>query len=134
MSEQSQATSSEENASTAEATGCKNMLNEGGHSHTESLKYTKSVGSTENFQTCCSAVRRVLYNHCMQIMWNAVFYDTVTTYSSSWRKDKIWFRSPDISTVASYCKGSLTNYSDKPEAIVSVSLFNFFYNSTTSFK
>ncbi|VVB07634.1 unnamed protein product [Arabis nemorensis] len=118
----SQATSSEKNAvSTAEATGCKNMLNEGGHSHTESLKYTKSVGSTENFQTCCSAVRRILYNHSMQIMWNAVFYDTVTTYSSSWRKKKLWFRSPDISTVVSYSKGSRTNYSDKPEAVVSVS-------------
>ncbi|CAA7041714.1 unnamed protein product [Microthlaspi erraticum] len=88
---------------------------------TESLKYTKSVGSPENFQTSCSAVSGILYNHCMQIMWNAVFYDTVATYTSSWRQNKLWFRSPDndISTVASYCKGSQTDYSEKTKAVES---------------
>ncbi|XP_023636689.1 histone-lysine N-methyltransferase ATXR7 isoform X3 [Capsella rubella] len=104
--------------STSETTGCKNILNEWGHSSiaADSLKYTKSVGSIENFQTSCSAVCRMLHNHCMQIMWNAVFYDTVATHSSSWRKNKLWFRSPVISTVK-YFKGSQTKYSDKPEAI-----------------
>ncbi|KAJ0252504.1 Histone-lysine N-methyltransferase ATXR7 [Hirschfeldia incana] len=104
--------------STTEATGCENIKNEGDSSRiaSESLKYTKSVGSTENFQTSCLAVCGTLHNSCMQIMWNAVFYDTVATYTSSWRKNKLWFRSPDIPTVSSFCKGSHTNYSDKPEA------------------
>ncbi|CAH2079471.1 unnamed protein product [Thlaspi arvense] len=99
--------------STTEATGHSRIS-------VESLKETKSVGSTENFQTSCSAVSGILYNHCMQIMFNAVFYDTVATYSLSWRKHKLWSRSPDISTVASYCKGSPTNYSDKPETVESL--------------
>lgn len=109
--------------SNTETTGFKNILNEWGQSSiaTESLKYTKSVGSIENFQTCCSAVCRTLHNHCMQIMWNAVFYDTVATHSLSWRKNKLWFRSSDNLTL-NYCKGSHRNYSDKPEAIKSVSL------------
>ncbi|KAF8085732.1 hypothetical protein N665_0649s0008 [Sinapis alba] len=104
--------------STTEATSCENIKNEGDPSRiaSESLKYTKSVGSTENFQTSCLAVCGTLHNNCMQIMWNAVFYDTVATYTSSWRKNKLWFRSPDIPTVSSYCKGSHTNYSEKPEA------------------
>ncbi|XP_024013142.1 histone-lysine N-methyltransferase ATXR7 isoform X2 [Eutrema salsugineum] len=108
--------------STTEATGCTNILNEWGHTRiaAESLKYTKSVGSTENFQTACSAISRVLYNHCMQIMWNAVFYDTVDTYSTSWRKKKLWCHPSDISTGVSYCKGSRTNYSDKPVAVESL--------------
>ncbi|XP_020869451.1 histone-lysine N-methyltransferase ATXR7 isoform X2 [Arabidopsis lyrata subsp. lyrata] len=106
--------------SNTETTGFKNILNEWGQSSiaTESLKYTKSVGSIENFQTSCSAVCRTLHNHCMQIMWNAVFYDTVATHSLSWRKKKLWFRSSDNSTL-NYCKGSHRNYSDKPEAFKS---------------
>ncbi|KAG2302425.1 hypothetical protein Bca4012_060730 [Brassica carinata] len=115
----SQAISAEKTAvSTTEATGCENIKNEGDHSRiaSESLKYTKSVGSAENFQRSYSAVCGTLQNSCMQIMWNAVFYDTVATYTSSWRKNKLWFRSPDIPTVSSYCKGSHTNYSEKPEA------------------
>ncbi|WZZ13719.1 hypothetical protein YC2023_106808 [Brassica napus] len=104
--------------STTEATGCENIKNEEDPSRivSESLKYTKCVGSAENFQTSCSAVCGILHNSCMQIMWNAVFYDTVATYTSSWRKNKLWFRSPDTPTVSSYCKGSHTNHSEKPEA------------------
>ncbi|CAN6857951.1 unnamed protein product [Brassica oleracea] len=104
--------------STTEATACENIKNEEDPSRivSESLKYTKSVGSAENFQTSCSAVCGILHNNCMQIMWNAVFYDTVATHTSSWRKNKLWFRSPDTPTVSSYCKGSHTNHSEKPEA------------------
>ncbi|CAH8360812.1 unnamed protein product [Eruca vesicaria subsp. sativa] len=115
----SQVVSAEKTAvSTTEATGYENINKERDHSRiaSEALKYTKSVGSAENFQTSCSAVCGTLHNSCMQIMWNAVFYDTVATYASSWRKNKLWFRSPDIPTVSSYCKGSRTNYSGKSEA------------------
>lgn len=27
----------------------------------------------------------------MEVMWNAVFYDVITEYSTSWRKRKLWF-------------------------------------------
>ncbi|XP_019088588.1 PREDICTED: histone-lysine N-methyltransferase ATXR7-like isoform X3 [Camelina sativa] len=106
--------------STTETTGCKNILNEWGHNSisADSRKFTKSVGSIENYQTSCSAVCTMLHKHCMQIMWNAVFYDTVATHSASWRKNKLWFRSPVLTTV-NYFKGTQTNYSDKPEAIES---------------
>lgn len=129
MCEQSQVINPEKTAvSTTEAAGCENIENEEDPSRivSESLKYTKSVGSAENFETSCSAVCGILHNNCMQIMWNAVFYDTVATYTSSWRKNKLWFRSPDTPTVSSYCKGSHTNHSEKPEAAESVSFFFFF--------
>ncbi|CAN8277015.1 unnamed protein product [Cochlearia groenlandica] len=95
-----------------EASSCKNLLD-------ESVKYTKSVGSSENFQTSCSAVQGILHHYCMQIMWNSTFYDTVATFLSSWRKNKLWFRSLNASTVSSYCKVSQTNYSDRTEAVES---------------
>ncbi|KAL1220067.1 Histone-lysine N-methyltransferase ATXR7 [Cardamine amara subsp. amara] len=106
--------------STTAAIGCKNISNEWYHSHVAAeSKCNKSVGSIQNFQTSCSAVSRVLHNHCMQIMWNAVFYDTVATYSTSWRKNKLWVRSPDTSAVDSYCKGSQTICSNNTEAVKS---------------
>ena len=51
---------------------------------------TKSVGSIENFLGSKAVVRRMLYDYCMEVMWNAVFYDTVAEYSSFWRKRKLW--------------------------------------------
>lgn len=50
----------------------------------------KSVGSVENFWWSYAVVRKVLLDYCMQVMWNAVFFDTIADYLSSWRKRKIW--------------------------------------------
>lgn len=50
----------------------------------------KSVGSIENFWGSHEVVRRVLFDNCMGILWNAVFYDSVRDYLSSWRKRKLW--------------------------------------------
>ncbi|XP_059638347.1 histone-lysine N-methyltransferase ATXR7 isoform X2 [Cornus florida] len=50
----------------------------------------KSVGSSENIWSAYLAVYRVLFDSCMQVMWNAVFYDPIVAYSSAWRKRKIW--------------------------------------------
>ena len=63
------------------------------------LKITKSVGSIENFWGSYVVVRRVLFDYCMEVMWNAAFYDTISEYSSAWRKRKLWsgypvFRKP----------------------------------------
>ncbi|CAI0381449.1 unnamed protein product, partial [Linum tenue] len=53
-------------------------------------KNTKSVGSIDNFQVSHAVLCRALFNCCMEVLWNAVCYDTVVEYSASWRKRKIW--------------------------------------------
>ncbi|KAK7303872.1 hypothetical protein RJT34_14790 [Clitoria ternatea] len=50
----------------------------------------KSVGSIENFWWSYAVVRKVLLDYCMQVMWNAIFYDTLAEYLSTWRKRKLW--------------------------------------------
>lgn len=35
-------------------------------------------------------VRKVLLDYSMQVMCNAVFFDTLAEYLSSWRKKKLW--------------------------------------------
>lgn len=55
---------------------------------------TKSVGNVKNFQWSQAVVGKVLFDHCMEVMWNAVFYDTLAEYSSAWRKRKLWFSLP----------------------------------------
>lgn len=66
---------------------------------TESLVVFKSVGSIENFWGSYAVVCKMLFDYCMEVMWNAVFYDPVAEYSSAWRKGKLWsgyslFREP----------------------------------------
>ncbi|KHN47714.1 Histone-lysine N-methyltransferase SETD1B [Glycine soja] len=50
----------------------------------------KSVGSIENFWWSFAVVRKVLLDYSMQVMWNAVFFDTLAEYLSSWRKKMLW--------------------------------------------
>ncbi|MED6169777.1 hypothetical protein PIB30_024434 [Stylosanthes scabra] len=50
----------------------------------------KSVGSVENFWWSYSVARKVLVDYCMQVMWNAVFFDPIAEYIGSWRKNKLW--------------------------------------------
>uniref|UniRef100_A0A2P2LFX7 [histone H3]-lysine(4) N-trimethyltransferase n=1 Tax=Rhizophora mucronata TaxID=61149 RepID=A0A2P2LFX7_RHIMU len=38
----------------------------------------------------------ILLDYCMEVMWNAVFYDIIAEYSTSWRKRKLWFDCPNI--------------------------------------
>lgn len=51
---------------------------------------SKSVGGIENFQVSHAAVCRMLFNYCIQVMWNAVFYDTIAEWCSAWRRRKLW--------------------------------------------
>lgn len=55
-----------------------------------SLAGTKSVGSFQNFCAAYTVICRILSESCMQVMWNAVFYDLIADYSSAWRKRKRW--------------------------------------------
>ncbi|KAL3618427.1 hypothetical protein CASFOL_038748 [Castilleja foliolosa] len=50
----------------------------------------KSDGSYENFCDVYTVVSRTLFQSCMQVMWNAVFYDPVAEYSSAWKRRKRW--------------------------------------------
>lgn len=59
----------------------------------------KSVGSIENFWWSYAVVRKVLFDYCLQVMWNAVFFDTVAEYLFSWRKRKLWFHPKPQSSI-----------------------------------
>ncbi|KAL6180759.1 hypothetical protein ACLB2K_047418 [Fragaria x ananassa] len=60
----------------------------------EPLPNTKSVGSIQTYWDSYAVVCGMLFNHCMEVMWNAVFYDSVAEYSSAWRRRKLWTGSP----------------------------------------
>lgn len=51
---------------------------------------SKSVGSFENYCDSYTVVCRKVFDSCMHSIWNAVFYDHVSEYSSAWRKRKLW--------------------------------------------
>lgn len=51
----------------------------------------KSIGSLENFCAAYTVVSRTVFYSCLQVMWNAIFYDPVADYSSAWRKMKLWY-------------------------------------------
>ncbi|KAK4767770.1 hypothetical protein SAY87_002911 [Trapa incisa] len=55
-----------------------------------SLVVTKSIGGIENYWASYSAVCRMLHDYCMEVTWNAICYDTIAHYVSSWRSQKIW--------------------------------------------
>ncbi|KAF9601714.1 hypothetical protein IFM89_022701 [Coptis chinensis] len=57
---------------------------------------SKSVGSYENYSEALATTRKVFFDSCMQLMWNAVFYDPVLEQSSAWRKRKRWSDSPTL--------------------------------------
>ncbi|TKY72684.1 Histone-lysine N-methyltransferase ATXR7 [Spatholobus suberectus] len=63
----------------------------------------KSVGSIENFWWSYAVVRKVLLDYCMQVMWNAVSFDTIGEYLSSWRTRKLWSH-PKPQPSANGCK------------------------------
>lgn len=55
----------------------------------------------------------MLFDYCMQVMWNAVFYDTVAKYSSAWRKRKLWSGHTKFEIPA----GEFRNCDQKPETL-----------------
>ncbi|XP_010270652.1 PREDICTED: histone-lysine N-methyltransferase ATXR7 isoform X2 [Nelumbo nucifera] len=65
----------------------------------EMLANTTSVRCIENFCETLSIAHRMLFDTCMQLLWNAVFYDTVADYSCAWRKRKRWSGYPILPIV-----------------------------------
>ncbi|KAJ6336587.1 hypothetical protein OIU76_006463 [Salix suchowensis] len=55
---------------------------------------TKSVGNADDFRGSYEVFCRCLSDYCMEVMWNAVFYDTIEEYTIYWRKTKLWFHHP----------------------------------------
>ncbi|KAF7801338.1 histone-lysine N-methyltransferase ATXR7 isoform X1 [Senna tora] len=78
---------------------------------------TKSVGSIENFWWSYAVVRKVLCDYCMQVMWNAVFYDTVAEYLHSWKKRKLWSVHPKPHQSINGCRNYAGNIKSE-EALV----------------
>ncbi|KAJ6411803.1 hypothetical protein OIU84_004973 [Salix udensis] len=58
------------------------------------LRSTKSVGNIDDFWGCCVVVSSFLSDYCMEVLWNAVFYDTIAESTTSWRKSKLWSSHP----------------------------------------
>ncbi|KAF9686548.1 hypothetical protein SADUNF_Sadunf02G0000700 [Salix dunnii] len=54
----------------------------------------KSVGNADDFWGSYAVICRCLSDYCMEVMWNAVFYDTIKEYTIFWRKTKLWFHHP----------------------------------------
>lgn len=85
----------------------------------------KSIGNSENFYAAYMAVSRMLFDSCLQVMWNAVFYDSVAEYSSEWRKMKRW---PSPSYVVEQfipCKESSLQIEKLPADCVCVGVCHF---------
>lgn len=60
------------------------------HSAVPARAITKSIGGIDSYWASYSAVCRMLYDYSMQVIWNAVFYDTIADFASSWRSQRIW--------------------------------------------
>ncbi|CAH9073421.1 unnamed protein product [Cuscuta epithymum] len=77
-----------------------------------SSQCTKSVGSYQNFCAAHLLVCRILYESCMQVMWNAVCYDLTADYASAWRKRKRWSDPRDMVKSSTFLDSSLVRYPD----------------------
>ncbi|KAJ8450797.1 hypothetical protein Cgig2_032422 [Carnegiea gigantea] len=53
----------------------------------------KTIGAIENFRAAHIAISHVLFGHCMEVLWNAVFYDPIANYTLIWRKSRRWSHS-----------------------------------------
>ncbi|XP_047954293.1 histone-lysine N-methyltransferase ATXR7 isoform X4 [Salvia hispanica] len=51
----------------------------------------KSIGSFENFCAAHAVVSRTLFYSCLEVMWNAICYDPVADFTSSWRRKRRWY-------------------------------------------
>lgn len=56
----------------------------------ESPASVKSIGSYQNYCSAYLCVCKFVFDSCMQVLWNAVSYDPIVEYSTSWRKRIRW--------------------------------------------
>ncbi|XP_039065638.1 histone-lysine N-methyltransferase ATXR7-like isoform X2 [Hibiscus syriacus] len=80
----------------------------------------KSVGSIENFWGSYSVVCKMLFEYCMEVTWNAVFYDSIVDFLSSWRKGKLWLGQPNVMASAN---GSF-NHGKETENVKATTFFS----------
>ncbi|KAL6996049.1 hypothetical protein U1Q18_006185 [Sarracenia purpurea var. burkii] len=73
----------------------------------------KFIGSYENFCGAYIFVCKMVFDSCMQVMWNAVFYDLIVEHSSAWRKRIQW----SVHTAAVEQRVPLTEYVGKVEKL-----------------
>lgn len=84
-----------------------------------SLAGTKSVGSFQNFCSAYTVICRILFESCMQVMWNAVFYDLIADNSSAWRNRKRWSDLRAVVKSSNVLESSLVLYPEQHTEAVS---------------
>ena len=55
----------------------------------------------------------------MEVVWNAVFYDSVAEYASAWRRRKLWTGSPLFCRPPDRCSDRVEKIADIPHETVS---------------
>ncbi|XP_038886069.1 histone-lysine N-methyltransferase ATXR7 isoform X2 [Benincasa hispida] len=70
----------------------------------------KLIGSVDNFREVHAVICRMLFDYSLQVVWNAVSYDTVAEYSSAWRRKRFWSYRPHYNLASS-------GYSDRVKKI-----------------
>ncbi|KAL0557349.1 hypothetical protein IC582_005885 [Cucumis melo] len=65
------------------------------------VQSVKLVGSIDNFRETHAVICRMLFDYSLQVVWNAVSYDTVAEYSSRWRRRRFWSYRPHYSLASS---------------------------------
>ncbi|KAL8142568.1 hypothetical protein V2J09_015600 [Rumex salicifolius] len=53
------------------------------------IKY-KSIGGIDNFMGVKLAVSQTLLHYCYEVLWNAVCYDHIRDFTTSWRTSMLW--------------------------------------------
>lgn len=61
----------------------------------------KMVGGVENFKVVHAIFCQMLFDYSLQVVWNAVFYDTLAEYSSAWRRKRLWSCHPHYNLTSS---------------------------------
>lgn len=70
----------------------------------------KLIGSVDNFREVHAVICQMLFDYSLQVVWNAVSYDTVAEYSSAWRRKRFWSYRPHYNLASS-------GYSDRVKKI-----------------
>jgi len=76
-----------------DCSGSEGVASESIHKQTPPSKHVESSGTKKfvgSLEKTYSDFSRKLFDSCMQVIWNAVIYDSVADQISVWRKEKLW--------------------------------------------
>lgn len=84
------------------------------------VQSVKLVGSIDNFRETHAVICRMLFDYSLQVVWNAVSYDTVAEYSSRWRRRRFWSYRPHYSLASSGYRDRVKKIEKTPAEAVSL--------------